>query len=90
MGHENFFTQRAIRTKTQKFVWNAFDYDELYDLRADPYETRNLRADPTYEAAKKDLVGRLWRWARETDDIINNVYPYNATLPYGPGITHDA
>jgi arylsulfatase A-like enzyme len=89
MGHETFMTQRVVRTKTHKYVWNGFDFDELYDLQRDPYETTNLQADPAYEGVKRDLVARLWRWAGETDDIINNGYPFNATLPYGPGIAAD-
>jgi arylsulfatase A-like enzyme len=90
LGHENFYTQRQVRTRTHKYVWNAFDYDELYDLERDPYETRNLNDDPAYQEVKRDLIARLWRWAQETGDIINNAYPLNAILPFGPGILHDA
>ena len=86
LGHENFYTQRLVRTRRHKYVWNAFDYDELYDLEADPYETRNLQADPAYQDVKRELVAALWRWARQTGDIINNAYPLNAILAYGPGI----
>lgn len=86
LGHENFYTQRQVRTRTHKYVWNAFDYDELYDLTQDPHEMRNVQAEPTYQEVKRDLIGRLWRWALATDDIINNAYPMNAILPYGPGI----
>ena len=89
LGHENFYTQRQVRTRTHKFVWNAFDYDELYDLEADPYETRNLAANPAYDAAKRDMVARLWRWSSRTGDCINNAYPLNAILPYGPGILQE-
>jgi arylsulfatase A-like enzyme len=86
LGHENFYTQRLVRTREFKYVWNAFDYDELYDLRRDPYETTNRQGDPAYQAVKRDLVARLWRWARATGDIIQNAYPLNAILPYGPGV----
>jgi arylsulfatase A-like enzyme len=84
LGHENFYTQRHVRTRRHKYVWNAFDYDELYDLERDPYETTNLQADPAYQDVKRTLVARLWRWAMETDDVIQNTYPLNAILPYGP------
>lgn len=86
LGHENFYTQRQVRTRRHKYVWNAFDYDELYDLEADPYETRNLQADPAYQDTKRDLVAKLWRWAQDTDDVIQNTYPLNAILPFGPAI----
>lgn len=89
LGHENFYTQRHIRTRRHKYVWNAFDYDELYDLETDPCETTNLQADPTYQDVKRDLIARLWRWALNTGDVINNAYPLNAIIPYGPGIAGD-
>jgi arylsulfatase A-like enzyme len=89
LGHENLYTQRQLRTRDYKYVWNAFDFDELYDLRHDPHETRNRYDDPAYEPVKRDLVGRLWRWALETDDVIMSHYPMNALLPYGPGILPD-
>ena len=39
-----------------KYVFNGFDRDELYDLRADPHEMRNLAADPVYEDVKRESV----------------------------------
>lgn len=41
-GVELYYTQRIVMTKDWKYVYNGFDYDELYDLRNDPHETRNL------------------------------------------------
>ena len=41
-GVELYYTQRITMTKDFKYVYNGFDYDELYDLRNDPYETKNL------------------------------------------------
>lgn len=42
--------------------------EELYDLRSDPYEIRNLADDPEYVGTLKDLRGRLDRWMVETGD----------------------
>ncbi len=42
------FTQRCIRTKTHKYIWNLTDIDELYDLKKDPGELRNLIKNPDY------------------------------------------
>lgn len=41
-GVELYYTQRIVATKDWKYVYNGFDYDELYDLRNDPHEMSNL------------------------------------------------
>ncbi len=52
------FTQRGIRTKDYKYIWNLTDVDEFYDLRSDPGEVRNLIGDPAYRPVIAEL-GRL-------------------------------
>lgn len=78
--------QRQIRNRQYKYVWNSFDYDELHDVVNDPQETFNLRGDPTYSQVERDLIGRLWRWAVDTDGIIMSEYPMNGNLRIGPGV----
>jgi arylsulfatase A-like enzyme len=41
-GVELYYTQRAVQTRTHKYVYNGFDFDELYDLEADPHEMVNV------------------------------------------------
>jgi len=41
-GNETYGIQRTVRTDRWKLVYNGFDYDELYDLAADPHEMTNL------------------------------------------------
>ena len=41
---------------------------ELYDLAADPLETRNLAGLPETAEVERTLNAALWRWMRETDD----------------------
>lgn len=41
-GVELYYTQRIVMTKDYKYVYNGFDYDELYDLKHDPHEMVNL------------------------------------------------
>lgn len=41
-GNEVYYTQRIVQTKKWKYVCNWFDFDELYDLEADPHEMVNL------------------------------------------------
>lgn len=83
-GTEYYYTQRIIRNKKYKYVFNGFDIDELYDLEKDPYELINLANKKEYEEVKKELIRELWRWAVKTDDIIFNPYPTVALIPYGP------
>lgn len=73
-------------TKDFKYVCNAFDYDELYDLRNDPHEMRNLQADPAYDDVKRDLLRRMWRFAHQEQDPLGSSGQYImiATAPYGP------
>ena len=39
------YNQRMIRDRKYKYVWNATDVDECYDLVSDPYEMHNIAAD---------------------------------------------
>ena len=41
---------------------------ELYDLKADPHETKTLADDPGYAATKADLEKRLLAELRRTGD----------------------
>lgn len=61
---------RVVRTPTHKLiVWERADKpDELYDLAADPRETKNLIAEPEAHAARDDLRKRLQVWIERTSD----------------------
>ncbi len=83
-GVELYYTQRSVMTARFKYVFNGFDYDELYDLHADPHEVRNLAGDPSYEQVKRDMCARLWRFAHRQDDTAINQYITVALAPYGP------
>lgn len=51
-GVELYYTQRIVMTKEHKYVYNGFDYDELYDLQQDPHEMVNL-AFPQVKRARE-------------------------------------
>ncbi len=84
LGSEYYYTQRIIRTYRFKYVFNAFDIDELYDLQNDPYEMKNLITDPDYDDIKIELIKEMWKWCVKTDDILFDPYPTSALIPYGP------
>ena len=42
--------------------------EELYDLEADPWETRNLATLPEHAATLRDLRAKLEEWMRATQD----------------------
>jgi arylsulfatase A-like enzyme len=42
--------------------------EELYDLRDDPYELKNLADDPAHQDALKELRRELDDWINRTDD----------------------
>ncbi|NOZ23651.1 MAG: sulfatase-like hydrolase/transferase [Planctomycetes bacterium] len=85
-GVELYYTQRSVMTKEYKYVFNGFDFDELYDLKKDPYEMKNLIDDPDYEDIKRDMCKRMWKFSCKENDIIGNPYFTVALAPYGPKV----
>ncbi len=109
-GVEVYYTQRTVFTDEWKYVYNAFDFDELYDRREDPHEMHNLAAPcrnpighdnvperrspgefqpwpelpPELNEVRREMLGRIWRFATERDDTIFNSYFTVALSPYGP------
>lgn len=86
-GVELYYTQRSVRTRHYKYVFNGFDDDELYDYQSDPYEMRNVAENPHYAEIKRDLCKRLWQFAYEQhDEHVLNPYLTVGLAPYGPAI----
>ncbi len=84
-GVELYYTQRSVMTRDFKYVYNGFDEDELYDLRNDPHECVNQARNPAYAEIVRDLLGRIWRFARQEGDKVPNPYLTVAFAPVGPG-----
>lgn len=61
-------TQRILWQGDWKFVFNGFDFDELYNLAEDPHEMKNLATDPAQQDRVRDMMAEVWRWIRETGD----------------------
>ena len=66
------YTQRMVRSKRYKYVYNTPDIDELYDLEADPGEVDNRIDDPAYQSVVADLQAELLEWMERTDDMFHN------------------
>ncbi len=61
---------RMIRTRDWKLVRHHHQnqMDELYDLKSDPDETRNLYGNAQHKAMRDELQGKLSAWQRSVDD----------------------
>lgn len=66
------YSQRMVRDRRWKYVWNATAEDELYDLQSDPGEIVNLAGDVKYASELKRLRGRLVDWMEKTNDRLLN------------------
>ncbi|MBC7315671.1 MAG: hypothetical protein H5T70_04540, partial [Chloroflexi bacterium] len=75
---------RFVRTHTWKYVYNGFDWDELYNLAEDPYCMRNLARDGRYREVIAEMCRKMWRRAYEEEDIASNPYITVGLAPFGP------
>ncbi len=67
------YSQRMIRDRRWKLVWNATDVDELYDLQGDPAELRNLAVEPAHTDVVRQYRRRLWEtFASLGDGLVSN------------------
>lgn len=88
-GNELYGIQRSIMTREWKYVYNGFDYEELYDLQADPNEMNNLYGKPEYDQIVKELSKRIWSFAHSVGDVCINPYIMVGLAPYGPGVAFE-
>ena len=54
--------------KYYRFAFGKRPGEELYDLKKDPHQIRNVAADPEYAAARKRLSARLMDVLKESGD----------------------
>ena len=64
-------TVHALRGDRYKYIryHGIWDLDELYDLKEDPHETRNLIASPEHRQIAVDMNHRLFEILEETDGM---------------------
>ncbi|MFO7958240.1 MAG: sulfatase-like hydrolase/transferase, partial [Candidatus Brocadiia bacterium] len=64
---ETMSRTKMCRTEDYKLVTRLVGGNELYDMRNDPYEMRNLWGEPGLEPVVRDLQGRMIDWCLRTD-----------------------
>lgn len=86
-GQRYSYTQRIYWKDELKYVFNAFDDDELYDLKADPDELMNVSRHPAYQEKKRELCREMWERVKETEDttLADAEYYLLRIAPVGPG-----
>jgi arylsulfatase A-like enzyme len=75
------YTQRMIRTREWKYVWNTTDVDELYELQQDPDELNNV----IYDAGNRDIINQLRKrlydvLIQDGDRLVDNEWMRNQLL----------
>ena len=70
-GYEStLFSQRMVRTKRWKYIYNPGAEDELYDIAGDPAELHNLAGRLGHRHVLRRMKARLLRWLERTHDTI--------------------
>ncbi|MCI0339142.1 MAG: sulfatase, partial [Acidobacteria bacterium] len=68
-GHHNVAAHYGVRTDRYKLIYfNKLDQWELFDLRRDPHEMKNVYSDPAYAAIVRRLKTELDRLKKELKD----------------------
>lgn len=85
-GQRFNYTQRILWRGSEKYVFNGFDEDELYDLTTDPHEMNNLAGDPHHKVILESMAIRMWEIMRETGDktMVEAQYGMFRYAPVGP------
>jgi|RhiMethySRZTD1v2_1073278.scaffolds.fasta_scaffold01837_18 N-acetylglucosamine-6-sulfatase len=70
-------TVHALRGNRYKYIHyhGIWDVDELYDLEADPLESRNLIHSQEHQQTAKDLNRQLFEVLQKTDGLYIPLYP---------------
>jgi arylsulfatase A-like enzyme len=85
-GHHNTRAHYGVRTETHKLIyyWRK-DQWELFDLRQDPHELRNLYSDPAQQplvAKLKAELSRLKRELKDNDEFADRLPPDGVDGPF--------
>lgn len=64
------YIERCVVTRDWKLILDAKRPPELYDLKADPEETKNVFDTPEGRAVVPRLAAQMREWATETEDEV--------------------
>ena len=79
------YETKMIVHRNHKYVFHPGAFDELYDLREDPGEMRNLVDSPSHEGVLRECRRRLLRWMRQTRDPSHRAFfLFTRRLEYSP------
>jgi arylsulfatase A-like enzyme len=67
-GGEFLYTQRIAITDRFKYVFNGFDFDEMYDLKDDPDEMRNIADDADHSKQVDEMRARIYAMMTQYHD----------------------
>ena len=62
-------SQRMVRTKRWKYIYDPHSVDELYDLEGDPGELVNRAEEPGCREVLREMQARLLGWNDATGDM---------------------
>lgn len=77
------YSQRMLRDRRWKYVWNLTAQDELYDLLSDPAELHNLAQQPEYGDQLMHMRGRMIPWMELIGDPILNEFTRVQLIRHG-------
>ncbi len=85
-GQRLSYSQRITWKGPYKYIFNGFDFDELYNLEKDPGEIKNLIDDKAYDSVKIMMAREMWNKARESGDnsLLETEYFMYRFAPVGP------
>ena len=80
------YTQRITWEDNWKYIFNPGGVDELYDLKADPFEMNNLAPDEVNKPVLISMATKMWEEVDRVGDttLLNSNYPTLRTAPVGP------
>ena len=68
--HNHFYVhrQRMVRDLDYQFTFNESERGELYDLKKDPYQLKNVCYDPAYAEVKKQYMDKMSKYLKALND----------------------